>query len=164
MIKSQFHDITLELTGRDEPNNGRDLHTCDLRINGKLENFKYFDDWNRLNLQLDKLAFDSVDGRYVYVPAESGGFLIDTTTFSKVQLPYKSLSTLTFKGNLFSKDILVIIYSDEIMVFNTSQATSTQFKFPAGNVIWCETDENDELLVTFIDPETKTQTIEKLSQ
>ena len=120
VIKSQFHDIVLELTGWDEPNNGRLLRTCDLKINGKLENDKYFGNWNRLDQQLDKLSFDSPDKRYVYVPAESGGFLIDTDTLNKIQLPYKRLSTLTFIENYFDNDILVLVYSDEVVKFNMS--------------------------------------------
>ena len=70
IIRSQFHDIVLELTGWDEPNNGRMLLICDLKINGKLENDTYFGDWNRLDERLDKLSFDSPDQRYVYIPAE----------------------------------------------------------------------------------------------
>lgn len=120
VIKSQFHDIVLELTGWDEPNNGRLLRTCDLKINGKLENAKYFENWNRLDQRLDKLSFDSTDKRYVYIPAESGGFLIDTNTLNKIQLPYKSLSTLKFMENYFDNDMLVLVYSDEIIKFNMS--------------------------------------------
>ena len=118
IIKSQFHDIVLELTGWDEPNNGRLLRTCDLKINGKIENEKYFGNWNRLDQQLDKLSFDSPDTKYVYVPAESGGFLIDTNTLNKIPLPYKRLSTLTFIENHFNNDILVLVYSDEVVKFN----------------------------------------------
>lgn len=120
LIKSQFHDIVLVLTGWDEPNNGRLLRTCDLMINGKLENDKYFGNWNRLNQRLDKLSFDSPDKKYVYIPAESGGFLIDTNTLIKIQLPYKRLSTLTFIENYFNNDILVLVYSDEVVKFNIS--------------------------------------------
>jgi hypothetical protein len=89
-FKSQFHDIVLKLTGWDEPHNGRLLHNADLKINGKLENIKYFGNWNWLDQRLDKLTLDAPNKRYVYIPAESGGFLIDTTNFNKIQLPYKS--------------------------------------------------------------------------
>lgn len=124
VIKSKYHDIVLELTGWDEPNNGRLLRTCDLKINGKLENDKYFGTWNRLDQQLDKLSFDSPDKQHVYIPAESGGFLIDTKTLNKIQLPYKRLSTLTFIENYFVNDMLVLIYSDETIKFKISNYTT----------------------------------------
>ena len=121
IIRSQFHDIVLELTGWDEPNNSRMLLICDLKINGKLENDTYFGDWNRLDERLDKLSFDSPDQRYVYIPAESGGFLIDTNTLNKIQLPYKALSTITFLENYFENDTLVLVYSDEIIKVEISK-------------------------------------------
>jgi len=36
-IKSHYHDIVLEITGWDEPNNGRLLRIANLKINGRLE-------------------------------------------------------------------------------------------------------------------------------
>lgn len=162
-IKSLFHDIVLELTGWDEPNNGRLLRIADLKINGKLENAKYFNNWNRLNQQLDKLTFDAPDKTYVYIPSESGGFLIDTTTFNEIMLPYKSLSTLTFLGNFFFNDFLVLVYRDELTAFNIIDRSAEHYKFPAGNLIWSESDNNGDLLVTYINPETKTQVTENLA-
>jgi hypothetical protein len=162
IITSQFHDIEIQLTGWDEPNNGRTLRIANLIINGKNENAKYFDDWNRLNGKLDKVIIDSVDKRYVYIPAESGGFLIDTTNFNKIQLPYKSLSTLTFTGNFFLPDALVLIYTDELVVFDIAGRTPVHYKFPAGNLIWAQSAEDGELVVAYTDPETKNMRTEKV--
>jgi|SRR6187402_794148 len=161
-IKLHFHDIVLELTGWDEPNNGRLLRIADLKINGKLENDKYFENWNRLDQQLDKLTLDAPDRMYVYIPSESGGFLIDTTTFDKIVLPYKRLSTLTFIGNFFINDFLVLVYRDELTVFNITVRSAKHYKFPAANLIWSESDINEDLLVTYTDSKTKTKVTEKL--
>jgi hypothetical protein len=81
-------------------------------------NDKYFENWNRLDQRLDKLNFDSPDKRYVYIPAKSGDFLIDTITLNKIQLPYKRLSTLEFIEIYFDNDTLVLVYSDEVVKIN----------------------------------------------
>jgi hypothetical protein len=164
IIRSHFHDIEIQLTGWDEPNNGRTLRIANLIINGKNENAKYFDDWNRLNEKLDKVIIDSVDKRYVYIPAESGGFLIDTTNFNKIQLPYKRTSTLTFIGNFFLADALVLVYTDELLVFNTVDGTPAHYKFPAGNLIWAESAEDGELVVAYTDLQTKTRSTGRLDK
>lgn len=114
-FESKFHDIKLVITGTDEPNNGRMLWMADIYINGKLQTEKYFGNWNRLNWNLDSYVMDSIDGRYIFIPAESGGFLIDTTSLEKVNLPYKKLSTITFLKNEFSDNTLLLSYTDEVV-------------------------------------------------
>lgn len=112
-FNSEFHDIKLVITGSDEPNNGRMLWVADIYVNAKIETEKYFGSWNRLNRNLDGKVMDSIDGRYIFIPAESGGFLIDTTSHEKISLPYKEISTIKFLKNEYSKDSLVITYTDE---------------------------------------------------
>jgi hypothetical protein len=158
VIKSQFHDIFIKFTGWDEPNNGRMLHTADLVINGQVQNEKYFDDWNRLDEKLDKVTFDSPDKKFVYVPAESGGFLINTETYEKVKLPYKRISTVTFIGNFFIDKILVLVHIDEIILFNTANNISTRNGFPDVNIIWCDVSEDKKLVVTYYDKKTNSKT------
>jgi len=118
---SKFHDIKLVITGTDEPNNGRMLWVADIYINAKIETEKYFGSWNRLNQNLDNYVMDSPDGRYVFIPAEGGGFLIDTSSLEKVNLPYKALTTIKFLKNEFTGDTLVITYSDEVINIETDR-------------------------------------------
>lgn len=118
---SKFHDIKLVITGTDEPNNGRMLWVADIYINAKIETEKYFGSWNKLNQNLDNYVMDSPDGRYVFIPAEGGGFLIDTSSLEKVNLPYKALTTIKFLKNEFTGDTLVITYSDEVINIETDR-------------------------------------------
>ena len=118
---SKFHDIKLVITGTDEPNNGRMLWVADIYINAKIETEKYFGSWNRLNQNLDNYVMDSPDGKYVFIPAEGGGFLIDTSSLEKVNLPYKALTTIKFLKNEFTGDTLVITYSDEVVNIETDR-------------------------------------------
>ena len=118
---SKFHDIKLVITGTDEPNNGRMLWVADIYINAKIETEKYFGSWNRLNQNLDNYVMDSPDGKYVFIPAEGGGFLIDTSSLEKLNLPYKALTTIKFLKNEFTGDTLVITYSDEVVNIETDR-------------------------------------------
>ena len=118
---SKFHDIKLVITGTDEPNNGRMLWVADIYINAKIETEKYFGSWNRLNQNLDNYVMDSPDGKYVFIPAEGGGFLIDTSTLEKVNLPYKALTTIKFLKNDFAGNTLMITYTDELVNIETDR-------------------------------------------
>ena len=114
-FKSKFHDIKLVITGSDEPNNGRELWVADIYINGINQTEKYFGSWNWLNWNLENYVMDSPDGKYVFIPAEGGGFLINTSTLERINLPYNALSTIKFQKNEFSTDALIITYSDEVV-------------------------------------------------
>lgn len=122
-FESKFHDIKLKITGTDEPNNGRMLWIADIFVDGRIETERYFGSWNRLNEKLDSYVMDSPDGKYIFIPAEGGGFLIDTSTMEKVNLPYKALTTLKFLKNEFSGDTLAITYTDEVVNIETGRST-----------------------------------------
>lgn len=117
-FKSRFRNIKIVLKGYVEPNNGRVLHIADLYIDGELKNNEYFGNWNRLDENLSNYEMDSVNGDFVYIPVESGGFLINTLTLKKIILPYKGLSTVTFLKNEFIDRSLILIHSDEIIKIN----------------------------------------------
>lgn len=99
----------------DEPNNGRMLHIVHLTINDQDMTEKYFGSWNRVDYKLENYTMDSNDGQYVYIPAESGGFLIQIPSLKKIELPYKSLSTITFLKNEFVDEYLHITHIDEVI-------------------------------------------------
>ena len=128
VITSKYNKIELVLTGWDEPNNGRMLQVADLYIDETLRNEEYFGIWNRLDQNIEYYQMDSLDGRYVYIPAEGGGFLIETTSSKKIPLPYKALSTLTFIKNEFIEGFLVITHSDEIITVNLENLKTKRFE------------------------------------
>lgn len=99
------------------------LWIADIFIDGRNETERYFGSWNRLNEKLDSYVMDSPDGKYIFIPAEGGGFLIDTSTMEKVNLPYKALTTLKFLKNEFSGDALAITYTDEVVNIETGRLT-----------------------------------------
>lgn len=155
-FSSKYHDIRIESTDWDEPNNGRMLRIADLIINGENANKKYFQDWNRLDQRLEKYTIDSNDGKFVFIPSESGGILINTLTLEKLNLPYKGISTITFLGNSFHDNLLFLIHFDEIIIFNLLNNISTRIHFPNENINWAELNDNKDILVTYYDKETKT--------
>lgn len=115
LFKSKFHDIKLVITGTNEPNNGRELWVADIYMNGINQTEKYFGSWNWLNWNLDNYVMDSPDGKYVFIPAEGGGFLINTSTLERIDLPYNALSTIKFLKNEFTGNALKISYTDEVI-------------------------------------------------
>ncbi|MBE2216605.1 MAG: hypothetical protein IAE90_00280 [Ignavibacteria bacterium] len=114
-FKSKFHDIKLVITGTEEPNNGRELWVADIYMNGINQTEKYFGSWNWLNWNLQNYVMDSPDGSYVFIPAEGGGFLINTSTLERIDLPYNALSTIKFLKNEFTGNALKITYTDEVI-------------------------------------------------
>lgn len=151
MLASKYHDIRIGLTGWDEPNNGRMLHIADLWIKGKNANEHYFQDWNRLDQRLDKYTMDSPDGRFVFIPWESGGFLIDTLTLRQIKLPYKGISTATFLGNFFHDNLLVLVHLDEVILYNLTSGVSSRVPFPEKTIKWAELNAQKDLLITYYD-------------
>ncbi len=156
IFSSKHHDIRIESIDWDEPNNGRMLRIADLIIHGENANKKYFQDWNRLDQRLEKYTIDSNDGKFVFIPSEAGGFLINTLTLEKQKLPYKGVSTVTFLGNSFHKNLLILIHIDEIIICNLFNSISTRIHFTNENINWAELNDNDDVVVTYYDKQTKT--------
>lgn len=116
MYKSKQGNIELKIVGYEEPNNGRELHIAELFINGKnCSDDYFFYKWNRLNFNLDNFQFESNNSKYIFIPAEANSFVIDTSTLSKINMPYKGLSTSCFKKNEFRQNKIIIYYTDEIV-------------------------------------------------
>lgn len=112
--KSIAGSIELKIIGYDEPNYGRELHIAELYINNinVTENF-FKDNWNRLNYNLENFCFESLNNKYVFIPAESNSFIIDTALMKTYFLPYKSISTVKFQKNEFINNKLIVYYTDE---------------------------------------------------
>ncbi|MCX8531124.1 hypothetical protein [Chryseobacterium luquanense] len=120
--QSKNRKIELKIVGYDEPNNGRELHIAEVYICGENLSHKYFENkWNRLNFNLNEFQFESPDSEYIFIPAEGNSFLINTSSFSIIKLPYKALSTIRFKKNEFFENGIRIYYSDETIEINLSE-------------------------------------------
>lgn len=136
-IKSKFHNIELIEYGVIEPNNGRMLYEVDLKINDELVTDRFFDkNWCHINMY-STYEPDSPDGRFFFVPKESGGFLLDTlNNFSVIGLPNKALSAAKFIGNAYFNERLFLVYRDEVVVLNLLTFKETIHHFPNQTVKW----------------------------
>lgn len=117
-FKSKFHALELKITGYDEPNNGRMLHVAELWINGVNQTVKYFEFGLYLDFELKNYIMDSPNGKFIFIPEEGGGVLIDMSSFEKIKLPYKGISTVTFRGNTFTESALFLNHTDQVIQFD----------------------------------------------
>jgi hypothetical protein len=133
--KSAFHNIELIEYGVVEPNNGRMLYEIDLKINDEVVTDRYFSrGWHHINIYRIYEP-DSPDGRFFYVPAEGGGFLLDVpNNFSVIGLSGKALSAAKYIGNLFFSGKMFLVYTDEVVVFDMLTLKVTTHDFPTHNV------------------------------
>lgn len=135
-ITSKFHDIELIQYGVVEPHNGRMLWEVDLKINGQLVTENYFGGWKYTDMA-EPYEPDSPDGRYFFVPAEGGGFVLDTQqNFKSTGIRCKGPSAATFKGNLYFNNLLILVHRNEVILFDLPTQTQTSLNFPACSVLW----------------------------
>lgn len=117
-FKSRFHNIELKIVGYDEPNNGRMLHVAELWIEGINQTVKYFEYGLYLDFELENYGMDSPDGKFIFIPEEGGGVLIEMNSLEKIKLPYKGISTVTFRGNTFTGSMLTLNHTDRVIQFD----------------------------------------------
>jgi hypothetical protein len=117
-FKSKFHKAELKITGYDEPNNGRMLHVAEWWIDGVDKTKQYFEFGLYLDFELGNYIMDSMDGKFIFIPEEGGGALIEMGSLEKIKLPYKGISTVTFRGNTFTDSALIIDHIDEVIQFD----------------------------------------------
>jgi|GEM_PF-6050188 len=157
-IKSRFHNIELIQHHWDEPNNGRMLWVVDLRINDLLVTERYFGSWNRTDVA-EKYEPDSPDGRYFFVPAEGGGFVLDTLhDFAAIYFRCKGLSAATFLGNVYSNDWLFLVHRHEIILFNLRTQTQTALDFSHLSIRWAKPLGPNQLEITVAEPSHRPDT------
>ena len=98
-----------------EPNNGRMLYKVKLTLNDIDITASYFGTWNYINCHLRNYSSTSIDKKWFYIPKEGNHFLIHSETLQKEELPYLSVSAVTFKGNYFTENHLIVFSSEEII-------------------------------------------------
>ncbi len=119
IFKVQSFDFELQIIDYDEPNNGRALWIANIVIKKEIHNQFFKHRWNRLNFSLDSYQICDEKEKYIFVPAEAHAFLLPTQApYTPIYLPYKALSTLSFIGNFFQHDYLIVLYTDGILLFN----------------------------------------------
>lgn len=117
-FKSGFHNLELKIVGYDEPNNGRMLHVAEFWIDGVNKTDRYFAHGLYLDFELKDYVMDSLDGKFVFIPEEGGGILIEMSTLEKIKLPYKGISTVTFRGSTFTESTLILNHTDQVIQFD----------------------------------------------
>jgi hypothetical protein len=137
IVRSKFHEIELIEYGWVEPNNGRMLNEVDLKINGKLVTDRYFSwGWNH-TVMMSHYEPDSPDGRFFFVPKESGGILLDTQNdFSVIGIGSHSLTAATSIGNTYFNDRIFVVYRDEVVVKHLLTMEETIYDFGDIRVGW----------------------------
>jgi hypothetical protein len=117
--------VSLEIVGYTEPNNGRELWQADLLINSELKNQLFKNSWNVLNFNLNSYQFCSSDESLFFVPAEAESFVIDVSksadSLPVFYFPAVGLSTVTFLGNCFHHNQLVVVYRDRLHIYSGGQ-------------------------------------------
>jgi hypothetical protein len=120
-------NIILNITGYDEPCNGRNLWKADLFMNGVNANNLFQHSRNRLNYNLNDVQFHSPDKQWVFIPAEGNSFLIHTAATEVYYLPQVMLSAVYFLGNSFTDDALIVVYQRLIQIYNWKEQLLTSY-------------------------------------
>lgn len=118
--------FSLKLLNGLEPNYGRQVWETCLSINGQDVTEKYFG-WNSyVEFDLRKYQPLSVDQKYFFVPKEGQGFLIETSTLKKIELP--TIQSF-FLGNSYHQDYLLCAYIQRILLVNLKNLITNQIGF-----------------------------------
>lgn len=128
-----FNKITLKITGFDEPNNGRMLHMVSLYVNGEEKTTEYLGNWNRICYDLNRFQFSDSEGRYCFIPAESGWFLIDTRSKKKIDLGRSDC--FYFAGNTFFGNKHLVITQNFLIRTNLETGLTDRISFEKDSLI-----------------------------
>lgn len=122
--KTESHVFALELLKGVEPNYGRQLWETLLSIDGRDVTQEYFGWSNYVHFDLRQYNFLSLDQKYFFVPSESQGFLIQTSSLRKFGLP--GGDTGSFVGNIFYENYLLCIYTKRVILINLTNFVTNQ--------------------------------------
>lgn len=112
-FETNHRAVTLACIGVDEPNNGRMPYKVKLTLGEEDITERYLGSWPYINFNLDHYEPVSANHRWIYIPQEGHHFVIDALSLKKIELPYLPLSAVTFRGNQFVEDKIIIIASNE---------------------------------------------------
>lgn len=154
-LVAQGRRFALEFLRGFEPNNGREVWEVRLRINGEDVTKKYFGEGRAfLNINLSRCEMLSLDSRYVYIPAEGAGFVIDAATLDSLHLPSVGLDGVFFQGATFQGPYLLSIYRRRILVTDPAGWRSSSLSFPEQSlaVKWASFEGPNVLRITYSEP------------
>ena len=148
IIRSEFHQIYLELKERDEPQPGRMIRRFGFYVNGQLyQHHRLNYQWVGLYDNLDQYSFESEDGAYIFLPVE-GTALYDVQA-NQLHFYAAAIDSTSnqFIGNCFSEGRLVITQSRGIQIIDLSSLQVQNILFPLNTVQLLSAHYIDDLLI-----------------
>ncbi|WP_460585862.1 hypothetical protein [Hymenobacter arcticus] len=150
-FKSKFHDLELTYLGIIEPNNGRMLWEVELRINGQLVTEKYLGSWPTVTIGSHNET-ESPDGRFFFIPTESGGVVIDAAQdFKRMHISCKGQGAASFIGNVYDGNWLIIVHRNEVIMFDLLVLQQHSLDFPSVSVWWVVPVDDQQLRIIYRD-------------
>jgi hypothetical protein len=125
-VKNDNNEIVLNIKDRVEPHNGRELYVVDLLINGVDFTSKYFGNWNKIPVGLNRFKFSGFENKYCLIPAEKQYFLFNTHTLQTTSLP---TGGHFFEGNLFDCGKHLLITRNQLYISDLRNGGTTSYKF-----------------------------------
>ena len=149
---SKFHDLALTYLGIIEPNNGRMLWEVELRHNGQLVTNQYLGSWPTVTIGSHNET-ESPDGRFFFIPTESGGIVLAAEqNFEGTHISCKGQGAISFIGNFYQGDWLVIVHSNELIMFDLCVMKQRSLDFPSVNLEWAGFVDDQHLRLSYREP------------
>lgn len=148
-FNAKLHDLALTYLGIIEPNNGRMLWEVELRINGQLVTEKYLGSWPTVTIGSHNET-ESPDGRFFFIPTESGGVVIDAAqNFKPSHISCKGQGAASFIGNVYDGNWLIIVHRNEVIMFDLLMMQQHSLDFPSVSVQWAVPVDDQHLRITY---------------
>lgn len=151
-FKAKLHDLALTYLGIIEPNNGRMLWEVELRIDGQLVTEKHLGSWPTVTIGSHNET-ESLDGRFFFIPTESGGVVIDAAQdFKPTYISCKGQGASSFMGNAYDGNWLLIVHRNEVIMFDLVAMQQRSLDFPSVSVSWAVLVNDQQLRISYRDP------------
>ncbi|MDJ0367434.1 hypothetical protein QMK33_19980 [Hymenobacter sp. H14-R3] len=152
MPSSKLHAVDLTYLGIIEPNNGRMLWDVELRIKDQLVTEKYLGSWPTVTIGNHNES-ESPDGRFFFIPTESGGVVIDAEQdFKPNHISCKGQGASSFIGNFYDDNWLIIVHRNEVILFDLLTLQQHSLDFPSVSVWWAVSVDDQHLRITYREP------------
>ena len=125
-----------------QPSNGREMWVTDLLINNEISNHYFDNNWNNLDFHISKVSFTDAANNYVFVPAETKMFIINTTDLKCFYLPKVDFRIGQFIGNMFLNNKLSVIFANYIIIYNLNKQQYNTYIFDAHKIMSFEKRDN----------------------
>jgi len=154
--------LRVKCAGNAEQNNGRQLWKV-LIFFKNIDITNEVDSWNYVNYRVDRWVLESNSGDFAYLPIEGQSKLINLRTQEIISITTKGLSTISFVGNFYTKNSLVEIYSDEVIITNLQNFEKRIFPAKEGGMIaWVKIDKRGDISLIYYDDYSHLSLLKKL--